>query len=156
MNENNDNNDFLNNLNNQNKVNDQKEVDENVLDFIIIDNPIPSSLEIKEINDFKSYYLKILWKFASDNSYYDGLSPSIISKSRKIISQILMKPVFKNELVKYIKKSIFGIGLNQKLNTNLAFLDSVLKNIKNYISNNKNSQNNLNNNNQNINNIPNM
>lgn len=144
----------LNNFGSQAKTenisnnNNQNEIDENILDFIIIDNKLPSNLEIKEINSFKAFYLKIMWKLASDTSHYDGLSCSIINKSRKIISHILLKPVFKTDLIKYVKKSIVGIGLNQKLNTNLSFLENVLKNIKNILSNNnnKNVNNNINNN----------
>lgn len=150
---------FLNNLNNNNlkSENNQNEQEENILDFIIVNNQIPSTVDIKENNDFKYFYLKILWKFASDSTFYDGLSPTIIAKSRKIFSNILLKPIFKNELIKYIKKSIIGIGLNQKLNTNLNFLENILKNIKNYLSNNKNTNSNFNGNNQeiNINSIPN-
>jgi ubiquitin C-terminal hydrolase len=86
--------------------------------------------DTKNLNDFKSFYLKILWKFSSENSFYSGLTPQVITRARKVLAEILLKPAFKNELAKYVKKCIAGINFNHILSTNLTILDLIFKNMK--------------------------
>jgi ubiquitin C-terminal hydrolase len=99
------------------------------IDLLLFTNEVRPTHD-KDLSDFKSYYLKILWKYSSENSYYSGLPGFVIIKARKVLSQILLKPVFKTELSKYIKKCIIGIGCNHLLSTNLAILENIFKNLK--------------------------
>jgi ubiquitin C-terminal hydrolase len=99
------------------------------IDLLLFNNELRPNFD-KDLSDFKSYYLKILWKYSSENSFYSGLPTNVILKARKILSQILLKPVFKTELAKNIKKCIIGIGCNHLLSTNLAILENIIKNMK--------------------------
>ncbi len=95
---------------------DQKENNDNIIQ--VFQNELKG--DNKNLNVFKSFYLKIIWKLSSEKSYYKGLSPSIINKARRILSTILIKPVFKYEFAKYIKKFIMNIKANHYLTTNLT------------------------------------
>jgi ubiquitin C-terminal hydrolase len=99
------------------------------IDLLLFNNEARPGFD-KDLSDFKSYYLKILWKYSSENSFYSGLATNVILKARKILSQILLKPVFKTELAKGIKKCIIGIGCNHLLSTNLAILENIIKNMR--------------------------
>ena len=74
--------------------------------------------------------LRILFKFSNENSYYSGLAVNVILKCRILLCNILLKKEYKNDLVKFVKKCIYGIGCNNIVNTYLSLLDTLLKNIK--------------------------
>jgi ubiquitin C-terminal hydrolase len=139
-------NDVENNLpieTNINQMTDSSPLDINILqgnnDPSLFNIPSDTVINIKDVNDFKAFYLKILWKYSSENSFYNGISPTIINKARKVLSSILVKPLFKYELAKYVKKCIIGIGCNHMLSTHLSILEMIMKNLKKLQSDDENT-----------------
>ena len=98
-----------------------KDINDNTL--TILDN-------FNKVNLRNENLLKILFKFSNENSFYDGLSGNIIMKSREILSKILLKEEYKFDLVKFIKKCVYGIGCNNNINTYLYLLNDLLQKIR--------------------------
>ena len=79
---------------------------------------------------------KILFKFSDELTLNDGLSKSIILKSRNILVKLLFNQIYIKDLINTIKKCIFNIGKNYLVNTSL----SILKLIIDEFHRNENSQ----------------
>jgi len=118
----------MNKVNNVNNVNDNMEVQQPEQN---------NNINTKEIKEFKSFFLQILWRYCSENAFYEGLNSNLLNRSRKIFSSILLKTAFKEELAKYVKNCIMNISLYHLLSTNLTILDMIFKNLKSMFSSNQ-------------------
>ena len=61
--------------------------------------------------------LNILYKYSNELSYYEGLSSSIIIKSRNILVKLLFNKKYANDLHQCIKNCLFNLDNNYLLNT---------------------------------------
>ena len=96
----------------------------------INDNTLKILENFNLVNIRNENLLRILFKFSNENSYYNGLGINIILKCRNLLCNILLKDEYRNDLVKFVKKCIFGIGCNNIVNTYLYLLNILLTNIK--------------------------
>ena len=71
--------------------------------------------------------LNILYKYSNELSYYEGLSNTIINKSRKILLKLLFNQIYANDLHQYIKNCLFCLDNNYLLNTHRTILAEILK-----------------------------
>ena len=97
----------------------------------INDNTLKILENFNFVNIRNENLLRILFKFSNENSYYNGLAINIILKCRYLLCNILLKDEYRNDLVKFVKKCIFGIGCNNIVNTYLFLLNELLNKIKN-------------------------
>ena len=71
--------------------------------------------------------LNILYKYSNELSYYEGLSNTIINKSRKILISLLFNQIYSNDLHQCIKNCLFNIDNNYLLNTNRTIFSEIMK-----------------------------
>ena len=70
--------------------------------------------------------LNILYKYSNELSYYEGLSYTIINKSRKILISLLFNQIYANDLHQCIKNCLFCLDNNYLLNTNINIFSEII------------------------------
>ena len=102
---------------------------------------IVSNMNYNEINEvtlkllenfFKSNQrhenlLNILYKYSNELSYYEGLSNTIINKSRKILINLLFNKMYSDDLHQCIKNCLFCLDNNYLLNTHRTIFSEIMK-----------------------------
>ena len=71
--------------------------------------------------------LNILYKLSNELSYYEGLSSTIINKSRKILINLLFNKIYSNDLHQCIKNCLFCLDNNYLLNTHRTIFSEIMK-----------------------------
>ena len=106
---------------------------------------IVDKMPLKEVNDitlkllenfFKGnmrleLLLNILFKFSNELSCEKGLDQNIIFKSRSILMRLLMNKYYHEDLLKYIKRSIFHIHKFYLFDTYFSTLSQILEYLAN-------------------------
>ena len=78
--------------------------------------------------------LNILYKYSNELSYYEGLSNTIVNKSRTTLIKLLFNKKYANDLHQCLKNCLFCLDNNYLLNTHRTIFIEIMKHI---IDNNK-------------------
>ena len=70
--------------------------------------------------------LNILYKYSNELNYYEGLSSTIIKKSRKILITLLFNKIYVNDLYQCITNCLFCLDNNYLLNTHRTIFFDIL------------------------------
>ena len=70
--------------------------------------------------------LNILYKYSNELSFYEGLSSTIINKSRNILIKLLFNKNYVNDLHQCIKNCLFSLDNNYLLNTNRTIFIEIM------------------------------
>ena len=81
-------------------------------------------------NNYKSYYLKILWNLSNEKNYNKFTNKQLVNKAQKLLVEVLLKPSFKENLAKYMYKLCNSDSVYELVNTNIIILKILLKSIK--------------------------
>ena len=79
--------------------------------------------------------LNILYKYSNELSYYEGLSSTIINKSRNTLLKLLFNKKYVNDLHQCLKNCLFCLDNNYLLNTHRTIFIEIMNQ---FINNNKN------------------
>ena len=79
------------------------------------------------INTRRELLLNILYKFSNELSYEQGLNKNLILKSRDILVELLLNSNYAQDLVIFIKKSIFYIHKFYLVDTYSSILELILE-----------------------------
>ena len=85
-----------------------------------------------KINNFKSFYIKLLSKLIQEENYNKGFSNSLLFKFRKLFANVLTNQAFRKEFHKYLKKLFSTPSIHELVNTNIFIIENIFENLKRF------------------------